>query len=302
MKNITILFLATAELLLLVSCKQQTTVQNDILPLVSVKASSIIQGDIENLISFNGKTIYLKKNLVVSPIAGYIVSANAKFGKEVQRDEILFEIQTRESKALGSAGTSAGSVGTIKVSAPSDGFVNELIINETGGYVVEGGSLCSIVNNKDLMVQLNVPFEYNAMIRSGKKCKIILPDNTIFNGAVYQVLSLIDEANQTQSVLIKPESRRLLPENLNLTIQFILDQHLQTFLVSRSSLMTNETQSTFWVMKIINDSLAVKIPVIRGIENDSIAEIISPLLNKSDLVISEGAYGLPDSTIVKIVK
>jgi hypothetical protein len=53
-------------------------------------------------------------------------------------------------------------------------------------------------------------------------------------------------------------------------------------------------------MKVIMDSIAIKIPVIRGIENDSLSEIISPLLRKNDLIISEGAYGLPDSTIVKI--
>jgi hypothetical protein len=64
--------------------------------------------------------------------------------------------------------------------------------------------------------------------------------------------------------------------------------------------MTNETQNEFWVMKVIMDSIAIKIPVIRGIENDSLSEIISPLLRKNDLIISEGAYGLPDSTIVKI--
>jgi hypothetical protein len=302
MKNKTIAFLLAAELLLLISCRQQPTGGNDSLLLVSVKASSLMQGDIENLVSFNGKTIYLNKNLVVSPISGYVVTANARFGEDVKREDILFEIQTRESKALGSTDASSGSIGTIKVAAPSDGFVNEIIINESGGYVVEGGSLCTIVNDRDLMVQLNVPFEFNSMLTAGIKCKIILPDNTIVNGKVYKMLSVIDEANQTQSVLIKPESGTKLPENLNLTIQFVKEQHYQSFLVPRSSLMTNETQNEFWVMKVIMDSIAIKIPVIRGIENDSLSEIISPLLRKNDLIISEGAYGLPDSTIVKIKK
>ena len=66
--------------------------------------------------------------------------------------------------------------------------------------------------------------------------------------------------------------------------------------------MTNETQSEFWVMKIIDSNLAVKINVVRGIENDSIVEISSPDLHIDDLLISEGAYGLSDSTIVKIKK
>jgi len=302
MKNLSILFFATAGALLFNSCRQQQPNENETIPRVLVKASSVTQGNIENYISFSGKTIYLKKNQVVSPISGYIVSAKPKYGEEVSRDEILYEIQTRESKALGSDATSSGSIGTIKVSAPSEGFINEIMINETGGYVVEGGSLCSIVNNRDLMIQLNVPFEYNAMLKPGKKCKLVLTDNTIVNGSVYRVLSVIDEANQTQTVLIKPETGRQLPENLNLSIQFVNEQHNQSLLVARSSLMSNETQNEFWVMKIISDSLALKIPVTRGIENDSVAEVISPLLNKTDLVISEGAYGLPDSTIVKIVK
>jgi hypothetical protein len=302
MKNISVLFFAAAGILLFNSCRQQQPNENETLPRVLVKASSVVQGNIENYINFSGKTIYLKKNQVVSPISGYIVSVKPKFGEEVSRDEILYEIQTRESKALGSDATSSGSIGTIKVTAPSDGFINEIMINETGGYIVEGGSLCSIVNNRDLMIQLNVPFEYNAMLKPGKKCKIILTDNTIVNGSVYRVLSVIDEANQTQSVLVKPETGRMLPENLNLNIQFVKEQHNQALFVSRSSLMSNETQNEFWVMKIISDSLAVRISVLRGIENDSISEVTSPQLNKSDLVISEGAYGLPDSTIVKIVK
>jgi hypothetical protein len=301
MKKITISFLAAALLLFPVSCSQPQAARNELSPRVLVKASQVVKGDIENYISFSGKTVYLKKNLVVSPISGYIVSARPKFGEEVKRDEVLYEIQTRESKALGTDATPTGSIGTIKIAAPSDGFINEIMINETGGYVVEGGSLCSIINNKDLMIQLNVPFEYNPLIKAGKKCKIILTDNSILSGSVYRVLSTIDETNQTQSVLVKPETGRLLPENLNLNIQFVNEQHNQSLLVSRSSLMSNETQNEFWVMKIINDSLAVKIPVVKGIGNDTITEVTSSLLNKNDLVISEGAYGLPDSTIVKIV-
>jgi len=55
-------------------------------------------------------------------------------------------------------------------------------------------------------------------------------------------------------------------------------------------------------MKITEGNTAVKIPVAKGIENDSIAEIISSDLKINDLIISEGAYGLPDSTTVSIAK
>jgi hypothetical protein len=302
MKNITFLLLTAFLLSVLSSCKERATTQNEQTPLVSVKTTPVIQGSIENNVIFNGKTIYLKKNPVVSPIAGYIVSTNVKFGDEVQRNDLLFEIQTKENKALENSGTSAGSIGIIKVLASSGGFINELNINETGGYVVEGGLLCNIVVNKDLMVQVNVPFEYNSLLKIGRKCKILLSDNTTIEGAIYQILPIIDEANQTQTILIKPDTSRQLPENLNLTIQFVYEKHSDSFLVARDAVMTNETQSEFWVMKIAGNNLAVKIPILKGIENDSIVEVLSSGLIINDLVISEGAYGLPDSTVVRIEK
>lgn len=302
MKKITILFLAASVLVLQNSCKERTVSEYEIMPVVSVKTEPVLLGNIEKNISFNGKTIYLKKNIIVSPIAGYVGKAEASFGEDVKRGDVLFEIQTRESKALETDSAFAGNIGTIKVSAPSEGFINEISVNETGGYVLEGGTLCSIVDNNDLLVKLNVPFEYNSLIKPGKKCIIILPDGTSIEGFVNIALQVIDEANQTQSILIRPGNHKRLPENLNLTIIFIQEEHKQTTLVSRNSLMTDETQSEFWVMKIISDTLAVRIPVIKGIENDSVTEISSPLIRTNDLIISEGAYGLPDSTVVKIEK
>jgi hypothetical protein len=301
MKNIICYFLSAAIIMLLNSCKEKTTSESESVPVVSVKAESVVQGNIETLISFNGKTVYLKKNLVVSPISGYVVKADARYGEVVGKEDILFEIQTRESKALGSDNLLNTDIENIKVAASSAGFINEVTINETGGYVVEGGTLCTIVDNNDLMIQLNVPFEYNSIIKNGKNCKIVLPDNSVINGVVYRLLPLIDESNQTQSVLVQPGSHKVLPENLNLTIQFIQEVHEQTMLISKNSLMANETQDEFWVMKILNDTLAVHIAVTKGIVNDSISEVSSPLLNKGDIVIREGAYGLPDSSVIKIV-
>jgi hypothetical protein len=103
-------------------------------------------------------------------------------------------------------------------------------------------------------------------------------------------------------VLIRPETNRQLPENLNLSVRFINERHRQSFLVNKSSLMTNETQSEFWIMKIDSGNMALKIPVKKGIENDTVTEIISPVLNLNDLIISEGAYGLPDSTLIRLIK
>jgi len=284
------------------SCRNGGTAGEEQMPVVSVRAEHIMSGTIENNISFNGSTAYLKKTQVLSPVAGYIVSTNARYGQEVNKNMVLFEIKTREAKALESVYDTTVSSRTLKIFAESDGFISELNINEPGVYVPEGSTLCNIVNNKDLIIKLNVPFEYISLLSREKNCKIRLADNTVVAGSVFRTLPSVDEASQTQSVLVKPLTSRPLPENLNLIVFFTMERHDKAMLVSKSSLMADETQSEFWVMKIDPDNRAVKVPVKKGIENDTIAEILSPALKINDLIIKVGAYGLPDSTVISIVK
>jgi hypothetical protein len=302
MKRLLIQLFVFSIVLTFSSCGHRNNSADEQMPVVSVRAEPIVIGTIENVISFNGSTVYLKKSQVLSPISGYVVSTNIRFGQEVHKGMLLFEIKTRESKALESVIDTSAISRTVKIHADTDGFVSELNINESGIYVAEGGVLCNIVNNMDLMIKLNVPYEFVSILNREKTCKIRLADNTVISGSVIRILPTVDESNQTQTVIIKPGSERLIPENLNLVIFFVREKHNKTMLVSKSSLMTDETQSEFWVMKIDEGDIAVKVPVTRGIENDSIAEIISSDLRINDLIISEGAYGLPDSTIVSIAK
>jgi hypothetical protein len=54
----------------------------------------------------------------------------------------------------------------------------------------------------------------------------------------------------------------------------------------------------FWVMKLINDSTAIKIPVTIGNKNSEVIEVLSPQFNLSDKIIKKGNYGLPDTALV----
>jgi multidrug efflux pump subunit AcrA (membrane-fusion protein) len=301
MKSNIIIILAAFGFIALSSCGNQAATETELTPVVSVKTTAVKNGYIESSLVLNGKTTYLRKNTIVSPISGYVGKMNIRFGDKVKKDDILFEIQTRESKALEDSGTLEANSGIIKVAASSDGIVDELTISGTGFFIAEGGTLCTISEYRDLMVLVNVPYEYNSVVKPGTVCKITLTDNTEFNGTVYRIMPTMNESSQTQNVYIKPSTDRELPENLNLRVRFITARHSGSLLVPKVSVMSNETQTDFWIMKILSDSLAVRIPVQLGIANDSIVEILSSELKTNDLTISEGAYGLSDSTVVKIV-
>jgi len=71
--------------------------------------------------------------------------------------------------------------------------------------------------------------------------------------------------------------------------------------VPQSAVMSDETQETFWIMKLVNDSTAVRFDAVKGIENDSLVQIVRPTLRPDDRVVSDGAYGLPDTAAVSII-
>ena len=300
MRNIPLLFSIFILSLTFCSCTKKETKEAEQTPVVTVKTLPVKFGAIDNKLSFNGKTIYLKKNLVVSPLSGYILKMFVKFGDTVKKGKLLFEIQTKENKALESSND--GNIGIIRILSPSYGVISTLNITATGAYALEGAALCTIAESNDVMVQLNLPFEFNSLVKKGTQVTLILDENTKFKGTVYHILPTVDEANQTQQILIKPHTNKQLPENLNLAVEILKSRHSNSCLIPRNAVMTNETQTQFWVMKIVDNKLAVKVPVSKGIENDEVIEVLSSGLRNADQVITEGAYGLNDSSKVKVVR
>jgi len=300
MRHITLLFSIFILALVLNSCTKKEAKEEEQTHIVTVKTTHVQIGEIDNKISFNGKTVYLKKNLVVSPISGYVWKMTVKFGESVKKGQLLFEIQTKENKALES--TDSGNLGIIKVYSPTSGVISTLNIMASGAYVLEGASLCTVAESNEVMVQLNLPFEFNSLVKAGTTCTLILGEDTQFNGTVYQILPTVDEANQTQQILIKPHTNKQLPENLNLAVEILKTRHNRSCLIPREAIMTNETQTIFWVMKVVNNKLALKVPITKGIENDKMVEALNSGLTINDMVIIEGAYGLNDSTVVKVIK
>jgi len=308
MKSALNILYITLLLALFVSCKSKKAESAQIAAdqRIPVKTTTVLNGSIDEIISLNGKSVFLKKNVVISSIPGYLKKVYVQYGDRVNKNTLLFEIQTKESKALENSGLdpelSSSKSGIVGIRSPSDGIVSDLNVNSTGIYVSEGSPLCTIVENTDMVVQVNVPFKYNRWLRINLESKIVLPDSTFLDGYVYKIMPLINETSQTQNVLVRVRSTRQLPENLNVIIQFVGSSHSKTLLIPKGALLTNEKQQEFWVMKVLHDSMAVKIPVRIGIENNRLVEVFSKDISANDPVILEGAYGLPDSAMVKIVR
>jgi multidrug efflux pump subunit AcrA (membrane-fusion protein) len=112
----------------------------------------------------------------------------------------------------------------------------------------------------------------------------------------------VDTVAQTQGVVIKINSEQQIPENLVAKARIIKSEKSNTASLPKSALLANETQTEFWVMKLINPTTAVKISVTKGIESGDKVEILSPKFSAQDKIVVSGNYGLADTAKVKIVQ
>jgi len=149
---------------------------------------------------------------------------------------------------------------------------------------------------------MQMPFEMRANVKQGQTVTLTLPDNEKIKGTVASFMPAVDTASQTQGVVIKIDANKLIPENLVAKAQLVRTAKQNAASLPKSAVLSNETQTEFWVMKLINPTTAVKTPVTKGIEIGDRVEILSPKFSKDDKIVVSGNYGLDDTAKVKIVQ
>ncbi|WP_339917816.1 efflux RND transporter periplasmic adaptor subunit [Yeosuana marina] len=289
-------------LVFMVSCNNKNASTDAVaLPKPSVSIVHPTIGAIQKREQINGQIVYLNKTTVTAPITGYVTTVNTALGNWVKKGDLLFKIQTKESKALKDSNLSpSNQFGIISVFASAMGYVNTLNITDSGVYITEGSAMATIVKNEDIAVQVNAPYNYSKLLNSSNTIDIELPNKEVLPATFYKAIPMVDPVSQTQQMLFKLKKYSPLPENLNVIVSLLSSEKANSVMLPKDAILTNETQDEFWIMKVNQDSLSIKVPIQKGIENANTVEILSPKLTPADAIIQQGAYGLPDSTKVKI--
>jgi multidrug efflux pump subunit AcrA (membrane-fusion protein) len=212
-------------------------------------------------------------------------------------------LKTKEAEAIGNSVNKLNPdfkfSGTNTVKANTHGFIAELNHQE-GDYVQDGEQLAAITDSKSFVFVMNVPYEDMPYIFIGSQVEIILPDKERLTGAVSSAMPVMDSVSQTQSFAIKVNAPHSIPQNLVATIRIIKIKKSAAAMLPKASVLSDETQSEYWVMKLINDTTAVKIPVKKGLESGDKVEILSPEFLPGDKILVSGNYGLADTAKVMV--
>ena len=272
-------------------------------PKTQVDTVAVTFRDIRQEERFPATAFYPESNRLAAPIAGYILRSPQEAGETVNKGQVIFTIETKEHRAINAnedlKNSDLAKMGVVTVHAPAGGVLLTLD-QRLGDFVSEGSTLCTIASSGKTGFRLSVPFEFNAFVKIGANCSIELPGKTRIPGRIAENLSTAAITSQTQTFLVKPLQPVAVPEGLNVMVIVQTELSKQAAILPRSAILTNETMDEFWVMQLINDSTAVKIPVTLGLAAGEAVQVSSPTFSPNDRILMEGNYGLEDTALVKL--
>ena len=270
-----------------------------------VTITSPEKGSMTDVVELNAVSAFLLKSSVKANANGYLQIVNAQLGKYVSKGQELFVIKTKEAQSLGNTINALDSSlhfeGVIHIKSPGNGYITQLNYR-AADYVQDGEQLATITDTKSFVFLLDLPYELKPFLPNNSALQLKLPDGTILDGHVDAAMPTMDAVSQTQNYIIKVNSDKQIPENLIAKVSLIKKAKINTTSLLKSAVLSNETQTEFWIMKLIDSVTAVKVPVQKGLETMNNVEIISPILSASDKILLTGNYGLTDTAKVIILK
>ncbi|MHB8206675.1 efflux RND transporter periplasmic adaptor subunit [Mucilaginibacter sp.] len=272
---------------------------------VSVTVTSISDSDMVDYTMLNASSAFQQKNYVKSNTNGYITKVNTQIGHFVDKGETVFTVKTKEAMSIGNSvnilDTTFKFSGVNKIKAPMHGYITQLN-HQLGDYVQDGEQLAVISDRSSFAFIMQLPYEMRTTVKMNQDVQITLPGGEKIDGRVTSFMPAVDTASQTQGVVIKLNTDKQIPENLVAKARVVRTQIQNATSLPKAAVLSNDTQTEFWVMKLINPTTAVKVPVKTGLEVGDRIQIISPKFSKDDRIVLTGNYGLTDTAKVKIVQ
>ncbi len=297
------LWLSTVMFFLMASCRHTAETSEDTSEVITpVTITQVMIKPVTSTVSLPAVTTFMKKSIVRATITGKIEKISAAQGDYISMQQLLFTIITREAEAMAKASGNDSTLnfsGRININSSAEGVLSS-ISYQTGDFVQEGDELAVISEQSSLVFLLDVPFESEKLVEKNKKCTVILPDNRKISGTIAGRLPEMTIETQTIRYIVKPSAADRLPANLIATVNLVKSVNEKAQVLPREAVLSNETQSEFWVMKLMNDSTAVKTGISKGFENNEEIEVTSPVFLPSDRIILTGNYGLPDTARIVV--
>lgn len=210
---------------------------------------------------------------------------------EQARSEHLLQEQIRDLAQLDLEFTT--------IRAPIDGTISRRDV-KVGNMVQENEVAFHITDFDPLLAIMHVPERELQILNIGQKTALLIDalPGVRFEGFVKRISPTIDPATGTFKVTIEVQDRssRLKPGMFG-RVLVTHDTRENTLLVPKSAVVREDDQASVFVVR---DSVAIRLPVVVGYENESSIEVVSGL-TEGEHIITTGQGGLQDSSRVEVI-
>jgi multidrug efflux pump subunit AcrA (membrane-fusion protein) len=289
---------------------------------VTVKLAAVRKGPIELVETAPGRTDVDKKEKILSPVAGRIIQQTKQAGAKVTAGEIIAVIRTKESDvALTGAQTllseartedqktdaqrtvklAEESQNSLSLRAPFTGIVTSRATN-VNELVSENTELYTIIDLSTLNFIADVPLATAVRLHTGQQGSVrfdALP-NEVMAASVTDISGQADLESQNVKVRFKfadPPSRfAALKTDMPGVVRIHMGVHPNVLLVPKAALLRNDETNSYSLTTITRDSLSRTVGITVGVSNDSMTEITGGNIQEGMPVLTDGYYGLTDST------
>ena len=275
-------------------------------PKAMVTVGTVQTDTLTDVLRLSAVSAFQAKDALRATTTGYVLPPTPVVGQQVRAGQTVFTIQTKESKTLHldqlTGDPRLKFSGIIRIKSARTGIL-ATVDKLAGDYVQDGEQLVLTYDKSRFVFILDVPVTQLRYVHTGQSCRIFLPDGRVLNGRVAEVLATADVSIQTQRYTIRPTGLVPdLPENLAVQVEINRTAPHLARTLPRGAVLTNETQTSFWVMRLLNDSTAVKVPVTVGTQEKDHIEIKQPAFSPRDKILVSGNFGLDDTAAVRVTR
>jgi membrane fusion protein (multidrug efflux system) len=310
---------------LALNCRKEPEADSTPAIRVDVRTAPIRQGDVEETVSATGSTTIRTEAQLRSPVAGMITRFAFYNGDLIRSGETVAEVRSKESQAslqgaealLHSSETpkqkeeaqqalelARRTSNTIVLRAPFTGILSNKTKNEME-VVSEGDQIASLVDPSSVLFLADVPSSSLSRIRTGQRASVRFTSKTtgLFQGEVHRIEPSMNPGDQTGRVhIVFTGEHRTLEGSLFGEASIVVGKRQRVLLVPSGALLRNDETNATNIMLVGPDSVAYTVTVSVGAKRDSLVEVSAPGLSPGNIVITEGQYGLPDSTKVRALR
>ncbi len=309
----------------LAGCRVEQAADTPAVVRVDVTAAQIRKGQIEETVTATGSTSMRTESQLRSPITGVLVQFGFFNGDRVRKGEAVARVRPKEAQAAlegadellrmaktpqqreeaqKAAELARRGVSTAIIRAPFDGVVTTKSKSQQE-VVSEGEAIASVVDPTSIIFVADVPTASLGKIRLGLPATIRFAarPEKLYRAIVHTVEPRVNPNDQTARVQMTFRyPGRDLEGSLFGEASITVSRRENVLLVPKRALLHDDEANTTSLMLIGRDSVATRVEIEVGARNDSLCEVISPKISPGLAVVTQGHYGMPDSTRVRIVK